>query len=242
MGEWLSRARRHRFLLQSIIVIAMSLLLSEVVFCQSGGAMVHNFEVMEEEAIGSGACCMDVNESGAFLLGFTSDDSARRRMHVNIYRDNGEYETGISFVCNGQFWSLFEGEDIWLYFVREKGLYRVNRKGEVVEQMTYTGSPNEIYEAFDRGYEFQTDQGVYTYEEWYVIPLPDTQCEFVVKRTDQFGGEQILLQRTTRRMWENKLLVWALRMGYFGGIAWILIQVCRYYIEQRKKQKEDNLI
>ena len=105
-----------------------------------------------------------------------------------------------------------------------------------------TGSPNEIYEAFDRGYEFQTDQGVYTYEEWYVIPFPDTQCEFAVKRTDRFGGEQILLQRTTRRMWENKLLVWALRMGYFGGIAWILIQVCRYYIEQRKKQKEDNLI
>lgn len=203
---------------------------------------MHNFEVMEEEAIGSGVCCMDVNESGAFLLGFTSDDSARRRMHVNIYRDNGEYETGISFVCNGQFWSLFDGEDIWLYFVREKGLYRVNRKGEVVEQMTYTGSPNEIYEAFDRGYEFQTDQGVYTYEEWYVIPLPDMQCEFAVKRTDRFGGEQILLQRTTRRMWENKLLVWALRMGYFGGIAWILIQVCRYYIEQRKKQKEDNLI
>mgnify|MGYP004730031825 FL=1 len=163
-------------------------------------------------------------------------------MHVNIYRDNGEYETGISFVCNGQFWSRFEGEDIWLYFVREKGLYRVNRKGEVVEQMTYTGLPNEIYEAFDRGYEFQTDQGVYTYEEWYVVPLPDTQCEFAVKRTDRFGGEQILLQRTTRRMWENKLLVWALRMGYFGGIAWILIQVCRYYIEQRKKQKEDNLI
>lgn len=83
--------------------------------------MVHNFEVMEEEAIGSGACCMDVNESGAFLLGFTSDDSARRRMHVNIYRDNGEYETGISFVCNGQFLSRFEGEDIWLYFVREQG-------------------------------------------------------------------------------------------------------------------------
>lgn len=242
MSEWFPRARRHRFLLPRIIVIAMLLLLSEVAYCESSEETAHDFEVMQEEVIGSGACCMDISENGEILLGFTSDDSARKRMHVNIYNNHGEYETGISFVGNGLFYSHFEEEDILIYFVREQGVYRVNRKGEVVEQKTFTGSPNKIDQAFDRGFEIQTAQGVYTYEEWYVIPFPAMQCKIAVKRTDRFDKEQVLIQRTTRRIWENTLLVWTLRIGLMGGTAWILIQVCRYYIEQWKKRREDDLI
>lgn len=100
--------------------------------------MVHNFEVMEEEAIGSGACCMDVNESGAFLLGFISDDSARRRMHVNIYRDNGEYETGISFVCNGQFWIALRGRRYLALFCQREGAVSGQPEGR-------SGGTNDVY-------------------------------------------------------------------------------------------------
>lgn len=220
----------------------MSLLLSEVAFCQNSGEVAHTFEVMEEEAIGSGACCMDISESGEILLGFESDDTPRGRQHVNIYKNNGEYETGISFVCNGPFYSYFEKEDVWIYVLRDDWMYRVSRKGEIVEQRAYTGSPNKVDEIFDKGSEIQTARGLYTYEEWYVIPFPGTQCEMAVKRTDPFGKEEVLIQRTTKKIWKNQLVVWLVRIGFWGGTAWIMIQVCRYYIEQWKKPKESDLI
>lgn len=195
---------------------------------------------LETEVIGNGARCMDVREDGGFLLGFPAGLIGDGRDHVNLYGADGTFEGGFSFRGGGDFCAGFDGEDVLIYAVRDQTLNRISRDGTVLERTRGAGDCALARALEQRDMTATAGGAVYRYREWYVIPFPGMQQRIEVTRTEQ-GVEQVLLSRAVLDVWESGAAVWAVRALFFGGIAWIIWQVCAHCRREREKRNENAL-
>ena len=234
------RGRRGRALRGCAVAAAALVLLTGQVHAQTERWEVTDVAPLETEVIGNGAHCMDVREDGGFLLGFSAGLIGDGRDHVNLYGADGTFEGGFSFRGGGDFCAGFDGEDVLIYAVRDQTLNRISRDGTVLERTRGAGDCALARALEERDMTVAAGGAVYRYREWYVIPFPGMQQRIEVTRTEQ-GVEQVLLSRAVLDVWESGAAVWTVRALFFGGIAWILWQVCAHCHREREKRNENAL-
>ena len=116
----------------------------------------------------------------------------------------------------------------------------ISRDGTVLERTRGAGDCALARALEERDMTVAAGGAVYRYREWYVIPFPGMQQRIEVTRTEQ-GVEQVLLSRAVLDVWESGAAVWAVRALFFGGIAWIIWQVCAHCRREREKRNENAL-
>ena len=126
------------------------------VYANEGRMITEEMPKDEQESVIEGACinvfdtepekrkilCFDVNESGLIALGTETENNKS----ICVYTENMVFLYRINFICNGAFSFEWHGDDIEIYFVRDRADVIVDRNGNIKVVRSYIESiENEKY-------------------------------------------------------------------------------------------------
>lgn len=129
---------------------------NQLVFAYGGGMKTEEMPKDEQNSLIENACinvfetkseekpiiCFDVNEDGLIALG--SENQNRKR--ICVYSEDMTFLYRINFNCNGAFGFEWNGDDIEIYFVRDRADVIVDRNGNIKVVRSYIESiENEKY-------------------------------------------------------------------------------------------------
>ena len=86
-----------------------------------------NLTMFEHEPQKKTIECFDVNKNGEIALGFGKSSNKI----ICIYSNDGEFQRGYSFVCDGKFGVEWNNDGLMLYLVRSDIKIMINQLGEI---------------------------------------------------------------------------------------------------------------
>lgn len=132
----------------SVFSVVLILCCVQTAFAYGGGMKTEEMPKDEQESVIEGACInvfdtepekrkilyFDVNESGLIALG----TEANNNKCICIYTENMVFLYRINFFCNGAYGFEWNGDDIEIYFVRDKADVIVDSDGNIKSVRSYT--------------------------------------------------------------------------------------------------------
>lgn len=132
----------------SIFSALLILCCVQISFAYGSGMKTEEMPKGEQESVIEGACinvfdtepekrkilCFDVNESGLIALGTETENNKC----ICVYSEDMTFLYRINFNCNGAYGFEWNGDDIEIYFVRDKADVIVDSDGNIKSVRSYT--------------------------------------------------------------------------------------------------------
>ena len=187
-----------------------------------------NILLIDKEPMKNTIKCFDVNNNHLIAIG----QNASERKTICVYSNEGVFQYGYTFSCNGDFGIEWDGENLNIYFVRSDILVSVAPNGEVLDILAVqnTIDNNSYVNHFIRSTQRVIDATEYVMEnnpriiDWVTA----SYSQVIVK--DSVGTETTIYDADSVQIF-NIIVTFIILCGFIGVailvIAWNFINLKR---------------
>ena len=187
-----------------------------------------NILLIDKEPMKNTIKCFDVNNNHLIAIG----QNASERKTICVYSNEGVFQYGYTFSCNGDFGIEWDGENLNIYFVRSDILVSVAPNGEVLDILAVqnTIDNNSYVNHFIRSTQRVIDTTEYVMEnnprifDWATA----SYSQVIVK--DSVGTETTIYDADSVQIF-NIIVTFIILCGFIGVailvIAWNFINLKR---------------